>query len=126
MFCVLHIGNAYRPYVDQVYEHQHQHIDTSPIPGSLNTNLPLCCGCQEVTPGIPGCQADSECEFIVCLQDEYCCGAQWELQCVTKFATPICNANTLSPTRTPTLNPTPTPIVATDKSSLYWLNEGIV
>ena len=81
-----------------------------------------------MTPGIPGCQSDQECEAIVCSKDEYCCGGQWDMQCVEKHARPICNANTLSPTtRNPTSNPTsiPAPIRSTIKSP-YWLNAGII
>ena len=72
-------------------------------------NIPLCCACLEVTPGIPGCAADEECEFIVCLQDEFCCGGQWDIHCVTQYAQPICNENTLPPTNPPTKKTTRNP-----------------
>lgn len=117
----------------RLFHHGHQHIHHHPpLPRRLITNLPLCCACLEVTPGIPGCQSDQECEFLVCSRDEYCCGAQWDAQCVENNARPICNANTLSPTtRNPTSNPTPiptvpTPIVSSTTKSPYWLNAGIM
>jgi hypothetical protein len=51
--------------------------------GELTCGEPGSGNCFEATPGIPGC-ADENCCVTVCTVDPFCCGVEWDGQCVAE------------------------------------------